>query len=178
MAVDVGDAEAEESVEVSVGVSEVAEAGADPVSMVDTTIEDDTIDVVLVEAEVDEGGVLLAAELLAGGVEEDIGAGPLIDELVEAAVMSVVETELSVLLVDGAVVCAEVRLAVVGMVEETELVLNEVGVASEDEDEEVVAVVEGLPVGVKDADDIPVLAAIELETTDDPDDPLLYPPKR
>ncbi len=94
------------SVEVSVGVSVVIEAGGvmmeDSVSVVDTMSGDDTIDAILENA-----------ELLAMGVEEDMGAGPFIDELREAAVMSVVDIELDVLLTDEVVAGAEVRLVVV-----------------------------------------------------------------
>jgi len=54
------------------------------------------------------------------------------------------------------------------MVEEAEPVLNEVDLTSEDEDCAMVAVLERLPASV----DVPVLAALILETADDPDDPL------
>jgi len=114
MVVAVGEAEVEESVEdssevsveVSVGVSVVVEAGGvmmeDSVSVVDATSEDDTIDAILEDA-----------ELLVMGVEEDMGAGPFIDELRVAAVMSVVDTELDDKLTDEVVAGTGVRLAVV-----------------------------------------------------------------
>jgi len=143
------------SVEVSVGVSVVIEAGGvmmeESVSVVDTMSGDDTIDAILENA-----------ELLAMGVEEDMGAGPFIDELKEAAVMGVVDTGLDDKLTDGVVAGAGVRLAVVCMVKEAEPALNEVNIASKDDD----------CACVEDAEDVPVLAALILETTDDPDDPL------
>ncbi|KAK1059967.1 hypothetical protein LTR33_013022, partial [Friedmanniomyces endolithicus] len=143
------------SVEVSVGVSVVVEAGVvtieDSVSVVDATFEDDAME-----------AILEVAELLAMGVEEDMGAGPFIDELKEAAVMGVVDTGLDDKLTDGVVAGAGVRLAVVCMVKEAEPALNEVNIASKDDD----------CACVEDAEDVPVLAALILETTDDPDDPL------